>query len=85
MMKKLSLVLLILGALAVPAAFAEEPGVLERARDGTKKGVDATVRAVKKGADATERGAKHAGEWIEKKTGKHPPPKEAPKAIPVTN
>ena len=80
-MKKLYALWLIVGALAASSAFAQEKSVLEKARDGVKQGADATVKVVKKGADATARGFKHAGEWIEKKTGNHPP-KNAPEAPP---
>ena len=80
-MKKMSGLLLIIGALAVSSAFAQETSVLERARNGVKKGTDATVSVIKKGADATARGFKHAGEWVEKKTGTHPP-KNTPQPSP---
>jgi hypothetical protein len=79
-MKKISVLVLILGALAVPAVFAEE-GVVDKAGNGVKKGaeaadrgiqrgVEATEKGVKKGADATAEGFKKAGDWIETKMGK---------------
>ena len=80
-MKKLYALLLIVGALAAWPAFAQETSVLEKARDGIKKGADATARVVKKGADATARGLRNAGQWIEKKTsneGSKQVPQESP-------
>jgi hypothetical protein len=79
-MKKISVLVLILGALAVPAVFAED-GVVDKAGKGVKKGADAadrgiqrgvaaTEQGVKKGADATAEGFKKAGDWIETKMGK---------------
>jgi hypothetical protein len=79
-MKKISVLVLILGVLAVPAVFAEE-GVVDKAGKGIKKGaeaaergiekgVEATEKGVKKGADATSEGFKKAGEWIDTKMGK---------------
>jgi len=79
-MKNISVLVLILGALAVPVVFAEE-GVVDKASKGVKKGAEAaergiekgvaaTEKGVKKGADATTEGFKKAGEWVEKKTGK---------------
>ena len=79
-MNKISVLMLILGGLAVPAVFAEE-GVVDKASKGVKKGAEAaergiekgvaaTEKGVKKGADATSEGFKKAGDWIEKKTGK---------------
>jgi hypothetical protein len=80
-MNKLSILLLMLGALTGPLAFAEEEGVVNKAEKGIKKGaeaaargiekgVDATVKGVQKGAEATEKGVKKAGEWVDKKVGK---------------
>ena len=79
-MKKISVLVLIWGALAVPTVFAED-GVVDKtgksikkgaeaAERGLEKGVEATEKGVKKGADATSEGFKKAGDWIEKKTGK---------------
>lgn len=81
-MKKVSVLLLLLGALAGQAVLAEEAGVVDKAGKGIKKGADATARGIEKGADAaakgiqkgvdaTGRGVKKAGEWIEKKAGKN--------------
>jgi hypothetical protein len=79
-MKRVAILLLLLGALAGQAVFAEE-GVVDKADKGIKKGADAAVRGIEKGADAAGKGIqkgvdatgkvfKKAGDWIEKKTGK---------------
>lgn len=80
-MKKVSILLLLLGALAGQAVFSEEEGVVDKAGKGVKKGADAAARGIEKGADAaakgvkkgveaTGKGIKKAGEWVEKKAGK---------------
>ena len=80
-MKKVSILLLLLGVLAGQTVFAEEEGVVDKAGKGVKKGADAAARGIEKGADAaakgvkkgveaTGKGIKKAGEWVEKKAGK---------------
>jgi hypothetical protein len=80
-MKKVSILLLMLCALAGQAVFAEEESVVDKAGKGIKKGAEATGRGIEKGADAaakgikkgveaTGKGLKKAGEWVEKKAGK---------------
>jgi hypothetical protein len=80
-MKKVSILLLMLGALAGQVAYAEEEGVVDKAGKVIKKGADSAARGIDKGADvagkgiqkgveATGKGVKKAGEWIEKKAGK---------------
>jgi hypothetical protein len=80
-MKKFSILLLLLGALAGQAVFAEEEGIgtkvgrgLEKGAQATakgiEKGVDATGRGVNKGVEATGRFFKKADHWIDGKINK---------------
>lgn len=80
-MKKVSILLLMLVALAGQLVFADEGGVVDKAGKGIEKGAHAAAKGIEKGAeaagkgiqkgvDATGRGLKKAGEWIQKKTGK---------------
>ena len=61
-MKRLSLLLLVLGALAGREALADENGVVDKAGRGIKKGGEAAGRGIEKGAAATEKGLKKGGE-----------------------
>jgi len=81
-MKKLCTGLGLVVALIASPSFAAEEGVLEKARDGTQKGVDVVVGGVKKGADATTKGFEKAGKWVEKKTGRKGN-KDVPKEPPL--
>lgn len=61
-MKKVSILLLLLGVLAVPALHAEEEGVGTKVGRGIEKGAHATARGIEKGADATGKGVNKAVE-----------------------
>jgi len=69
-MKKILILLMMLGALAAGNVFAEEEGVVKRAGKGIQKGGEAAVEGIEKGAEAVEpgikKGAKAVGKGIEK-------------------
>ena len=76
-MKRLALLLLVMGAFAGRVALADEEGVVGKAGSGIKKGGEAAGRGIEKGAAATEKGlkkggkatvkgVKKAGEWVGK-------------------
>jgi len=80
-MKKLFILLMVLGAVHSQAVFADEPGVVDKlgkglekggkaAERGIEKGASAAGRGIEKGANVVGQGGKKIGEWIEKKTGK---------------
>lgn len=77
-MKRLLMLLLLAGAFACHAAFAEEESVPKRVEESVKKGGEAAGRGIEKGAEAvgeglkkggeaTVNGVKKAGEWVGKK------------------
>ena len=65
-MKRLALLLLVMGAFAGRVALADEEGVVGKAGSGIKKGAAATEKGLKKGGKATVKGVKKAGEWVGK-------------------
>ena len=78
-MKKIGVLLIVLGVLTVQGVCFAEDNVAKKAGNGIKKGGEAAGRGIEKGADAagkgvkkgleaTGKGLKKAGDWVEKKT-----------------
>lgn len=59
-MRKVSLWLVLLAALAGPALHAEEEGVGTKVGRGIEKGAQAAAKGIEKGADATGKGVNKA-------------------------
>jgi len=55
-MKRVSILCVLLAALAGSAVHAEEGGVVDKAGRGIKKGADATAHGIEKGASAAAKG-----------------------------
>jgi len=65
-MKKVSILLLILGALAGQSVFAGEEGVVDKAGKGIKRGADAAARGAEKAVHATENGVSKGAQATER-------------------
>jgi len=59
-MRKVSLLFVLLAALAGPALHAEEEGVGTKVGRGIEKGAQATAKGIEKGAEATGKGVNKA-------------------------
>ena len=78
-MKKIGVLLIVLGMLTVQGVCFAEDSVAKKAGDGIKKGGEAAGRGIEKGAnvagkgvkkglEATGKGLRKAGDWVGEKT-----------------